>query len=417
MRKLLKRLGLALLVLVIIANLVYLLLPKGPRNPMAFDDPYHQARPMVIAEEYVVAAGTPWATQAAVDVLERGGNAYDAAAASLLVLNVTHGEAASFPSIAPLLIYDAQTRAVRSYIGAGTAPQAATVDLFRNAGFETIPDFDIRAQLIPASPDVIVALLRDYGTMSFTDISAAAILIAREGFAVHSVMASNLDLSVIERLGFCYVLFPYNCEVYLHGEWWRPLHQADRFTLPDLANTFEAMAQAEQGILAAGGSREEGLQAIRDYFYEGPLAEAIVHFHGEEGGLITAEDLAGYSGGWEEPITGRYGEYTIYTNGSWSQGIVVPMALQTLEGIDLRAMGHNSPEYIHTVVQAIELAQADRDAYVADPEFVDVPLDVLLSQDYAALRRAEISESAFPELPLPGRIAGQLERVMNFAVS
>ncbi len=405
MKRVLKIVGLILLAIIALAGLIYLVLPKGPRDPMAFDDPYHQERPMVVAEDYVVAAGTPWATDAAAGILEQGGNAYDAAAAALLMLNVTHGEAASFPSIAPLMIYDAASGQVRSYIGAGTAPQAATAEYFREEGFQSVPDFDIRAQLIPASPDVIVALLRDYGALSFADISAPAIAQAREGFPVHEVMYHNLELSQVERIGFCY-LMPANCQAYLQGQWWRPIHYKDRFTLPALADTFEALAQAEQDTLAAGGSREDGLQAVRDYFYQGPLADAILDYHARKGGLITAADLANYSGGWEEPVRGAYVEYTVYTNGTWNQGIVVPMTLQILEGIDLQSMGHNSPEYVHTVIQAIELAQADRDAYTADPAFVDVPLDVLLSPEYAAARRAAMSDHAFPQLPPPGDVSG-----------
>ncbi|MBN1313406.1 MAG: gamma-glutamyltransferase, partial [Anaerolineae bacterium] len=392
MKRTLKIVGLFLLALVIIAVVVYLALPKGPRDPMAFDDPYHQDRPMVEASDYAAAAGTPWATQVAIDILEQGGNAYDATTAALLMLNVTHGEAASFPSIAPLMIYDAGTGQVRSYVGAGVAPQAATIDYFAEQGFKTMPDFDIRAQLVPASPDVIVALLQDYGTMSFAEVSASAIRMAREGFPAHEVMIHNMDLSLGERLGYCLVLMPYNCQVYLHGEWWRPFQHADRVTMPDLADTLEALAEAEQQVLAAGKSREEGLQAVRDYFYQGPLAEAIVAYHAESGGLIDAADLAGYSGYWEEPIRAAYGEYTIYVNGTWTQGIVLPMALHNLEGIDLESMGHNAPEYVHTVVQAIELAQADRDAYVADPAFVDVPVDILLSADYGASRQKLMSD-------------------------
>jgi gamma-glutamyltranspeptidase/glutathione hydrolase len=268
-----------------------------------------------------------------------------------------------------------------------------------------MPDFDIRAQLVPASPDVIIALLQDYGTMSFAQVAAPAIRMAREGFPAHQVMTRNMELSLEQRIGYCFLL-SYNCQVYLHGEWWRPFQHADRVTVPDLAKTLEALAQAEQQAISTGGSRQEGLQATRHYFYQGPLAEAIVDYHAGHGGLMSAADLADYSGSWEEPIQASYGEYTVYVNGTWTQGIVLPMALHTLEGIDLESMGHNSPEYIHSVVQAIELAQADRDAYVADAAFVDVPVDVLLSPDYAASRQAMMGDSAFPQLPPPGSIPG-----------
>jgi gamma-glutamyltranspeptidase/glutathione hydrolase len=403
---LLKRAGLAVLGLIVLGALagavVLWLLPSGPRDPMQWQDPWNQPRPMVVARDFVVVTGSPWATEAAMAVLERGGNAFDAAVAALLVLNVTNGEAASFPGIAPLVLYDAGSERVRSYVGAGTAPAAATIERFRAAGHETMPDLHAWAQLVPASPDVIVALMSEYGTMSFSELSAPAVAIARAGFPVHRIMARNLDLSLVERLGLR-VLMPYNAEVYLGGEWWRPLHDKDRFTRPELADTWEAMARAEQTALAAGSTRAQALAAVRRHFYEGPIARAILQAHEDEDGLFTAADLAGYAGAWEEPLQGRFGPYTFYTNGTWSQGIVVLLALQILAGVDLAAMGHGSAEYVHTVAQAIELAQADRDAYAGDPRFVDVPLARLLSAEYASERRAAMTPRAFPALPAPGQ--------------
>jgi len=250
---------------------------------------------------------------------------------------------------------------------------------------------------------VIVALLTQYGTMSFGELAAPAIQMARQGFPVSKIMARNLDLSMVERMGFAYLL-PYNTQVYLYGQWWRPLYYKDRLKLPDLANTLQALSDAEQAALKAGGSRADGLQAVRDYFYKGPIAEDILAMHKAQGGLFTAADLANYSGYWEEPLQGSYGDYTFYTNGAWNQGIVVPMTLQILEGIDLKSMGQNSAQYIHTVNQAIELAMADRQAYVADPKFVKVPVDVLLSKSYAAERRKLMTDKAFGPLPPPGNI-------------
>jgi gamma-glutamyltranspeptidase/glutathione hydrolase len=180
---------------------------------------------------------------------------------------------------------------------------------------------------------------------------------------------------------------------------------------PELANSLEELVNAEKSVLEAGGTRQEGIAAMRNYFYQGPIAEKIVAFHEKEGGFFTAEDLATYTGGWETPVSGSYGPYAFYGNGTWSQGIIEPLVLQILEGIDLKAMGHNSPQYIHTVTQAIELAMADRDAYVADPAFVDVPLDILLSKAYAAERRAKMTDHAFGDLPAPGVIPGYGGRV------
>lgn len=403
--RILQWLGLGLLGLIVLGLVVYALLPKGPRDLMEYTDSTGTQKPLFVGQEYAIVAGTPWSTQAGLAVLEKGGTACDAAVAALLTLNVTHGEAASFPGVAPMLYYDAKSGQVKSYIGAGKAPQAATIETFRNAGYETVPDFHIWAQLVPASPDVITALLTECGTMSFGELAAPAIQIAREGFPIHAIMYRNLQFSTLEHIGFS-ILMPETARVYLQGEFWRPIHLHDRMRFPDLANTLEALANAERAVLEAGGTRQQGYQAVRDYFYKGPIAQAIDAMHKKQGGLMTYEDLATYTGGWETPISGSYGEYTFYGNGTWSQGIMEPLVLQILEGLDLKSMGHNSPQYIHTVTQAIELAFADREAYVADPAFVNVPLEILLSKEYAAQRRKQMTERAFGTLPPPGEIPG-----------
>jgi len=385
---------------------LYLVLPRGPRDPMEFTDPHRVPRESVSASRHMAATGTPWATRAALEVLEEGGNAFDAGMAALLALNVTYPEAASFPSIAPTMIYDAEKNEIRSYCGVGTAPKKATIEFMRGRGHETMPRRSILSQLIPSSPDAIVSILDRYGTRSFERISREARRLASEGFPLHSMTLEHLDLSLIERLGFR-ILMPYNAEVYLRGEWWRPLHHKDRFQQPDLARTLGEMADAEERVIGSGGSRSEGLRAVRDYFYEGPIAEAIARLHREEGGLITEDDLAGYTGYWEEPLTGQFGGYTIHANRTWSQGAVLPMTLQLLDGIDLRSMGRDSPRTVHTVIQAIELAMADREAYFGDPEFVEVPVEGLLSKDYAALRRTLLTpDRAFGAMPPPGSPTG-----------
>lgn len=395
--KILKWLGISLLSIVLILAIIYLILPKGPRETIAFDDPYHTERSAANAKEYMASTGTPWATKAAMDVMAKGGNAFDASMSALLTLNVTFSQAASFPGVAPILVYDAKTGQVKSYVGAGKAPGKATVEYFKSKGYDNVPKFKLIAQLLPASPDVLIAILKEHGTMSFSEICAPAVSIARAGFPIHFQMLHDMDLSLIERAGLT-VLMPYNSQVYFGGEWWRPLHHSERLVLTDLADTLQELCDEEQRALALGGSREEGLDAVRDYFYKGPIAETIASYHQENGGLITLEDLAAYSGGWEEPLSGVYGDYTIFANQTWNQGGVVPLALQILEGIDLKSMGHNSPEYVHTVIQAIELAMADREAYFGDPAFVDVPTQGLLSPEYAAVRRA---------LMTPGKAFGQ----------
>ncbi len=380
-------------------------LPFGKRETMEFDDPQGESRPSAEADEYMAATGTPWATDTALDILEDGGNAVDAAVGALLMINVTFGEAASFPGVAPVVVYDSEAEAYRSYTGAGTAPEKATIEQFRSQGHETMPSLSIESQLLPASPDVAVELLKERGTMTFGEVVEPSIETAREGFPVHRMMLHNLDQSFIERLGF-YLLMPYNVKVYLGGQWWRPLHHGERFTRPDLAETFEKLVEAERDTLEEGGSREEGLEAVRSEFYEGEIADRIVEFHDERGGLFTHDDLSNYEGYWEDPVTGSFsasdGEYGVHTNGFWSQGAVVPMVLQTLDGVEMPQSPEDA-EYAHTVLQAIDLAMADRDTYIGDPEYVDVPADGLLSEEYAGERRSRMkTDSNFSDTPEPG---------------
>lgn len=405
LKKILKTTGLVLLILTLSLVAVYLILPKGPRDLMEYTDLTKTDKPLFTGNHYAAVAGTPWATRAATDVLARGGSACDAAVAALLTLNVTHGEASAFPGVAPTLYYNASTGEVKSYIGAGKAPLAATIEKFKAKGYETVPDFNLWAQLIPASPDVIVGLLEECGTLPFSELAAPAIQIAREGFPAHAVLVRNFDLSLVERIGLSF-LMPETSRIWYRGEPWRPILLHDRMQFPELAQTLEALANAEKAALAAGGTPQDGYQAVRDYFYKGPIAEAIAQMHTEQNGLITYDDLATYSGGWETPVTGSYGEYTFYGNGTWSQGVVEPMVLQILEGLDLKSLGHNSPAYIHTVTQAIELAFADREAYISDPAFVKVPLETLLSKAYAAERRQLMQTQAFGTLPPAGQIPG-----------
>ena len=400
MKRIAKRVILSLGVIFLILTSLYFATSR-PGQMLDFSDPYHQSRAAAEGENIMVATGHPYATAAALNILQQGGNAADAAIAALLVLNVTQGEEASFPGVAPLLYYDSKTKKVHSYIGAGKAPARATIDYFKSRGYDTVPLFKYASQLVPASPDVIVALLKKFGTKSFAAVSAPAIRIAEEGFPVHKILMRNLNMGVIKRLGFRFLL-PYNAEIYMKDKWWKPLHHREKFNRPVLAATFRELVLAEKNAVASGKNREQGLDAVRDFFYRGPIAAKIVKAHAEHDGTITSEDLSGYTGAWEEPLSVTYGPYTIFSNQTWNQGGVALLALQILEGVDLKSMGHNSAKYIHTVIQAIELAMADRESYFGDPAFVQVPVKGLLSKKYAAERRKLFSERAFGKTPPAG---------------
>ncbi|AOP36171.1 gamma-glutamyltransferase [Leptospira tipperaryensis] len=383
--------------LIVLLSVLYFVFSR-PNEILEFDDPYQQDRPLAEGSKMMVASGHPLATKVALEILEKGGNAADAGVAALLVLNVTQGEEASFPGVAPLLYYDSKSQNVESYTGAGKAPSKATIEYFQSRGHKYIPTLKYSSQLVPASPDVIVALLKKYGTMSFSQVSAPAIKIAEEGFPVHRILMRNLNINLFKRFGFS-ILLPYNAEVYLDKKWWKPLYHKEKFARPALGKTLREIANVESGAIKAGLDRNKALDSVRKYFYEGPIAEKIVRAHDSNDGTMTKSDLATYSGAWEKPLQGNYGPYTIFSNQTWNQGAVVPLALQILEGIDLKSMGHNSPQYIHTVAQAIELAMADREKYFGDPAFVNVPIKGLLSKEYATERRKFLQSNAFGKTP------------------
>ncbi|NRB47469.1 MAG: gamma-glutamyltransferase [Saprospiraceae bacterium] len=403
MLKFLRLFFLGLLGLLILLVLVFLVLPKGPSDLMPFEDPWGQEKALLAAQTHGVVAGTPWATEVALEVLESGGNAYDAAFAGLLMLYVTHGEASAFPGIAPLMLRSEILDTIQGYIGVGTAPQAASIDYFKGKGHETIPKMDISAQLIPAGPDVMIAVMERFGTRSFAELAQPAIDRAIAGFPVHHVMRYNLNLSAMERLGYSF-LMPYNSRVYLGGTPWKPIHQGERFQRPDLARTLSYLASIEQASLSSGKTRKEALRAVRASFYEGELAEAILAHHQKKGGLFQASDLSNYEGDWEVPIQGSYKNLRLHVNGTWSQGIALPMTLSILDQLDLQSMGQNSASYIHYLVQAIELAMSDREAYIGDSRFVQVPIGELTSQTYGKQRVALLTQEAYLQFPPPSQI-------------
>ncbi len=405
MLRYLKRFLFGLVGLLIVLLLIFLFLPKGPKNQLTFDDPWGQEKELVTAQTHGVVAGTPWATEVAFEVLQSGGNAYDAAIAGLMMLYVTHGEASAFPGIAPLVHRSALLDTIQGYVGVGTAPQAASIDYFKEKGHETIPKMDIASQLIPAGPDVIVAVLERYGTRSFGELARPAIDRAIEGFPVHRVMRYNLNLSVLERLGYSF-LMPYNSKVYLQGTPWKPIYQGERFQRPDLAKSLSRLVSVEEEALSSGKTRREALLAVRSTFYEGEFAEAILAHHEKQGGLFQASDLSNYKGEWETPIEGYYENLRFHVNGTWSQGIALPMALSILAQLDLTSMRQNSATYIHHLTQAIELAMADREAYIGDNRFVRVPIKELTSDAYGRRRSALITSQAFPQFPPPSQIPG-----------
>ncbi len=350
-------------------------------------------RPLMQGTNGMVAASHPAAAMAGLDILRKGGNAIDAGVAVGLALNVVHVDDCSFLGVAPTVMYLAGRREVVEIDGLGVWPQAASVDYFKKNHGGQLPPGVLRS-LTPAAADAWITALSRFGTMTFGQVAESAIDLAGNGFPMFRYLAGRF-VTAFEA----YNANPSTAEIFLPGG--RAPKQGEMFYQRDLAATLSRVAEVEESNRDRG--REAALKAARDHIYTGELGRKIVAYNRELGGLLTEEDLARYHVKVASPVSVNYKGYDIYSTGPWGQGPTFPQALKILEGFDLASMGHNSAEYIHTVSQALNLAFADREEYVGDPDFVDVPMDDLLSEEYLAKRRALIDpDLAWPGTPPPG---------------
>ena len=361
-------------------------------------DPARPYRPDVVARRHLVVSGHYWASQAGFQILEAGGNAIDAGVAAGIAINVLQSEFTGFGGVGPAMIYLADRDEVVTISGVGTWPAAASCAYFHEHFAGRVPQ-GILHTVVPAAPDIWITALEEYGTIPFEDAAAPAIRFARDGFPMYPMMAERIEETAAETK-----TFPTTAAIYLPDG--RPPEVGELFFQKDLAGTLQYLADEERAH--AGRGREAGLGAARDAFYKGDIARAIIRQQKELDGLMTAADLAGFRAEIEPPqrVVLRDGTQ-IYGCGPWCQGPMVLEAIAILDGIDLKAMGHNSPAYIHSVTEAMKLAAADREAYFGDPNFVDVPLATILSDAYIDRRRSLLDpKRAWPEMPPPGEIAG-----------
>jgi gamma-glutamyltranspeptidase/glutathione hydrolase len=341
----------------------------------------------------VVVSSHPSASIIGLDILQRGGNAIDAGVAVGIALNVVHAHECNFLGVAPTVLYRADQREVVTIDGLGWWPKAASVEYFQEHYNGELPAGMLRA-LTPGAADAWITALSRYGTMSFAEVAGPSIALAEAGFPAYRYL-----VSAIKAAPEVYQRFPGNAAVFMPNG--RAPEVGELFYQTDLAATLWEIVTAEGEHRSEG--RKQGLAAARDYIYKGALAEKVVAYCQEQGGLLTLEDLAAYHVRCDPPVTVNYRGYDVYGTGPWGQGPVFPQALKLLEGFDLKAMGHNSAEYLHTVIQALNLAFADREQYIADPAYVDVPMDDLLSEAYLSERRKLIDPNrAWTEMPPPG---------------
>ena len=349
-------------------------------------------RPTLMGTRHMVVAGHYLAAEAAFTILEAGGNAVDAGVAAGIALGVLQSDIVNVAGVAPIILYLADRNEVLTISGLGTWPAAASVELFEREHDGHIPVGLLRT-VVPAAPDAWILALENFGTMSFGEVSTAAIRFALEGFGMHPLMAGMI--SAYEE---AYRQWPSSAAIYLPDG--SPPKVGERFVQADLARSLQYMVDEEA---AAKGDRQAGLKAARDAFYHGDIAATIIDYHAKNGGMLTAADLAGYRSEIEAPVHVSYADVDVYTCGPWCQGPVLAQSLALLEGMDLAALGHNSPNYIHTVAEAIKLAYADRERFYGDPRFVDVPMTELLSPAYNKARRELIrADEAWPEMPPAG---------------
>jgi gamma-glutamyltranspeptidase/glutathione hydrolase len=364
--------------------------------------------PLILGRRAMIASEHYLSASAGARVFACGGNAIDAAIAATFVEGVVNPHMHTIGGEAPMLIYSAPARRVVAINGNMMAPARATIAHYRAIGLELIPGAGLLAAGVPAAFDALVTALRDFGTRSLAEVIEPALQLADEGFPMHVGLSGDPNLadeavagagaSLRSNANRFLTKWPSSGRVYLpDGKVPLP---GSVLKNPALANFFKRVLDAEASAKNRG--REAGLDAARERFYRGDIAREIVAWSDGNGGLLAAEDLARFTTRLESPVSADYRGVTVLKCGPWSQGPVFLQQLKLLEGFDLAAMGHNSADYIHAVIEAAKLSFADREAYYGDPEFIDVPMEGLLSEKYAAIRRELIDPARASMEQRPG---------------
>jgi gamma-glutamyltranspeptidase/glutathione hydrolase len=339
-------------------------------------------------------ASTHWlASAAGMAVLERGGNAFDAAVAAGLTLQVVEPHLNGPGGDLPVVFWSAERDEPLVLCAQGVAPAAATIERFRELGHDLVPGTGLLAACVPGAFDGWMLLLREFGTMRLAEVAEYGIGYAEDGYPVVPGITAT-----IERVEPLLRDWPASAGLYLPAP--RP---GSLFRNPALAATYRRIV-AE----ASGGGREAEIERARELFYRGFVAEAIDRFCGEQGGLLTGDDLASWQASLEPPVTFDYRGATVCKTGPWGQGPVMLQQLALLAGFDLAEL--SQVELVHVLVECAKLAFADREAFYGDPDFVDVPLERLLSAAYADERRRLVGEAASLALR-PG--GGRLPRLVE----
>lgn len=354
------------------------------------------SRPQVLAQQHAISAGHELATKAGMEILEAGGNAVDAGVAAGMALGILHSDLVNFAGVAPIMIRMAETGKTITIDGLGVWPALASVDYFEKNHGGAMPQ-GIQRTVVPAAPAAWIEALAEYGTMRFGDVAKYAERYAREGFPVYPVFAR-----FIEDNEEAYRRSPATEAIYLPNG--RPPEVGEIFVQTDLAASIQYMIDEEQ---SAGGDRLQGIQAARDAFYKGDIARKICDFHIANDGFMRMEDMANYRVQHEEPLSVSFHDAEILTCGAWCQGISLAQGFRMLEMLDPSKLKHNSADYIHMMTEILKLVFADREAFVTDPAFADVPVAEMLDLEYLAKRMGMIdADYAHKGMPPAGTIPG-----------
>jgi gamma-glutamyltranspeptidase/glutathione hydrolase len=347
------------------------------------------SRPLLFGSRHMVSSGHPLASVVALRVLEAGGTAVDAGVAAGFALNVVQPDMANLGGVAPVMVYRAATREVRTVSGIGPWPSAATREAVARAGNGRIPAGPGR-WVVPAAVDAWLTTLRLHGTMTAAEVLGPAIELAEQGFAANYFIRKNLRDAAAVLRGFpsTRAVFLPGGEVPAEGA---PIRQ------PELATTLRRLVAAER---AAGGTREHGIQAARDSFYKGEIATQIGRFAQEIGAFLATEDLHGFAVQEEAALAVPYRGRRVFSCGPWCQGPALLQMLTILDGLPLHAM--DAAASAHALIEAVKLALTDRNRHYGDPDFVAVPLARLLSATHATAQRARIDPNHAADLEAAG---------------
>jgi gamma-glutamyltranspeptidase/glutathione hydrolase len=344
-------------------------------------------KPPLHGTHWMAITGKPLGATAGAMMFAQGGNAIDAACAMLGAVS-TMWDTLGWGGETQALIYHPKQKKVIGINALGVAPSGATVAYYKSQGYNYPPEYGPLAAVTPGTPGGLMVMLKEFGTLSLAQVLAPAIAMA-DGYAIEAQAAN-----AIERQKGEIKKWKYSPGVFLPhlGQTREAPEAGEIFKQSDLAATLRKLVDAERTALAAGKSRADAIQAAYDRFYKGDVAQELVRGVREDGGLFTTDDLAKWQVKIEEPLSTSYKGVDVYKLAQWQQGPVLLQALNILENVDVKALGYNTPRYLHTIYQTMNLAFADRDFYYGDPAFPpEEPMRGLLSKEYAKARAKLIS--------------------------